>query len=68
MTAFLKDDTGNLSLGRLLSLLLFFVCTGVWLVIKMRGGAIDNNDMTLIQWGWITAIVGKAAQKFGEKK
>ena len=62
------DDKGNLSMGRMLSFLLFFVCTLVWIIIKVTGKELTNNDMSLIQIGWITSIGGKALQRFAEKK
>jgi len=68
MDKFFKDNDGNLSMGRLLSLVLFFTCTGMWIIIKFTTGVVDASDVTLIQWGWIAAIGGKAVQKFGEKK
>lgn len=60
------DDSGNVSMGRFLSFILFFCCLGMWIFIKATSGEIDANDMTLIQWGWGFAVIGKAAQKAAE--
>ena len=68
MKYFFKDKDGQFSMGRLLSFTLFFICVGMWIFIKATKGDLSNNDMTLIQTGWMTAIVGKAISKFGEKK
>ena len=68
MKTIFKDDDGNISSGRILSFCLFFIVTSVWVIAKIAGKEISNNDMTLIQWGWITAIGGKAIQKFAEVK
>jgi len=68
MKNFLTDSDGNLSMGRLLSMILFFICCGMWILKTALKIEISNNDMTLIQWGWITAIGGKAIQKFAEAK
>ena len=47
-------------------MLLFFICTGMWLFIKAKSKELSDNDMQLIQWGWIVSIVGKGIQKFAE--
>ena len=61
-------DGEKLSMGRLLSFTLFFVCTGTWIIIKLTKGEVTVNDMSLIQWGWVASIGGKAVQKIGERK
>lgn len=68
MKHFFKDKTNQFSMGRLLSFSLFIICSATWIIIKLTKGEVTNNDMTLIQTGWMTAIAGKAIQKFGEKK
>lgn len=62
----LKDENGKLSLGRILSAVLFFVCIGMWLFIKITGKDLDTNDVVLIQWGWGISIIGKGISKFAE--
>jgi len=61
-------DNGKFSMGRLLSFTLFFICCGMWILKTALKIEISNNDMTLIQWGWLTSIGGKAIQKFAELK
>jgi hypothetical protein len=68
MKNFFKDDNGNLSIGRLLSFILFFVCSTVWIIIKITGSELTTNDTNLITWGWGIAIIGKVGQKFAEAK
>ena len=60
-------DNNKLSMGRLLSFILFFICVGMWILLKIKGAEVTDNDMNLIKWGWIAAIGGKAVQKFAEK-
>ena len=67
MKTFFENDA-KLSMGRLLSFSLFIICCVMWIIIKLTKGELTNNDMSLIQWGWVTAIAGKAVQTFGEKK
>jgi len=64
----LFSDSEKVSMGRLLSFSLFILCSVVWIYIKITGKDLSINDMQLIQWGWITAIGGKAISKFSENK
>jgi hypothetical protein len=67
MKNFFENDA-KLSMGRLLTFSLFIICTLMWVIIRFTKGELTNNDVTLIQWGWVSAIGGKAIQTFGERK
>ncbi len=64
----IKDSTGKISTGRIMSLILFLTVTIFWIWFKVTGGELALGDYDLIKWGWITALGGKALQTFGEKK
>lgn len=71
MVDFFKNDT-KLSMGRLLTFLLFIVVTVVFCVKAFTSEEITTNITSLIQWGWLTSLGGKAlqaaAEKIGQKK
>ena len=68
MKQFFKDSSGELSMGRLLSFLVFLVVTFVFVYVSMTEKELTNNIRDLIAIGWGTAIVGKGIQKFAEVK
>lgn len=63
MKQFFCDEKGQLSMGRLLTLILFVLCAVMW-VVNFKD--LSANNMVLIQWGFITAIGGKALSKGAE--
>ncbi len=64
----LKDNQGKLSSGRVMSFLLFLFANGFWAYKSLHMmQPLTPEDVELIKWGNITAIGGKALQKFGEK-
>ena len=68
MKQFFKDDKDNLSMGRLLSFLVFLVVTFVFVYVAITEKELTNNIRDLIIAGWGTAILGKGVQKFAEVK
>jgi len=60
------DDDGHLSMGRVLCLMLFIVCVGMWVYAKTTTEGLTEVDADLIKWGFITSIVGKGASKMAE--
>jgi len=66
MKTFFKDDSGNLSMGRLLAFILFFVVTGLMIYSVISQGELTSNTRDLIVYGWGIAIGGKALQKAAE--
>ena len=66
--SFFRDDKGNLSLGRLLSIILFFICTGIWIVCIAKGTDVSVVNKDLIIYGWSAAIGSKVLSKLIENK
>jgi hypothetical protein len=68
MMQFFQNDT-KLSMGRLLSFSLFVIVTAVFCYRSFVDDGVDipANITSLIQWGWITAIGGKAIQAAAER-
>lgn len=64
----LKDNTGKPSAGRIMSFMLFLFSNAFWAYKSLfLMEPLTPEDVELIKWGNITAIGGKALQKFGEK-
>ena len=63
-----NDESKAVSMGRILALSLFVVITGYLFFAKWQanGGDIGPNDAMVVQWGYLTAILGKGAQKAAE--